>query len=134
MTAKKTSHNHYGMPVYETSEGEFAIGTEAQANKAAREYILDSLWAFNSSFIGKFAKLSASETKTIKTMQREMSEGANPLIRRIIGEKNLDYFVREAIRADGRGHFLSPYDGREETSDRIDDTGLPKGRLAYRIN
>lgn len=108
------------------------VGSEREADKAAKEYVLDSLWAFRASFIANFADLDDATEKAIEKMQREMSEDANPLIRRIIGESNLNKFVKTAIQADGRGHFLSPYDGEEVDSDDV--PGLPKGKLAYRLD
>lgn len=108
------------------------VGTEREADKATKENILDSLWAFRSSFIANFARLDDATERAIEKMQRDMSEDANPLIRRIIGESNLNKFVKEAIRADGRGHFLAGYDGEEV--DSSDVPGLPRGKLAYRID
>ena len=130
--AKKTSWKHYGLDVYEVDGQEWAVGTEAQANRAAREYVLDSLWAFNSDFIARQVGLTSEEEKALKKLQTEMSEDANSLVRRIIGERNLNRFAIDAIDADGRGHFLSGYDGEERASDEIE--GLPHGKLAYRIN
>ncbi len=129
----KLSYDHYGLPIYEADDGhEYAVGTHAQATKAAKVNILDSLWAFNADFIARFADLDDETAKGLRKMQEEMSENANPLVRRIIGEKNLTKFVSEAISADGLGHFLSPYDGQERDSGDI--PGLPKGKLAFRTN
>lgn len=108
------------------------VGSEREADKAAKEYILDSLWAFKTSFIASVANLSNAEERAIEKMQRDMSEDANPIIRRIIGESKLNHFVKMAIDADGRGHFLSPWNGEEVDSDDI--PGLPKGKLAYRLD
>lgn len=131
--AKKLSHDNRGMPVYETADGkQWSVGSKSQADKAARNYILDSLWAFNTDFIARAAGLTDEEAKGVRTMQEKLSEEANPIIRRIIGERNLERFVREAINADGRGHFLSPYDSEERESDEIE--GLPRGKLAYRVD
>lgn len=131
--AKKLSYDHYGLDVYETEDGkEWAVGTEAQANRAAKEDILEHLWAFNSSFIAKAVGLTDEEEKGLALMQKELNEGANALMRRIIGERNIDRLVRDAIKADGRGHFLSGYDSEERDSNDIE--GLPRGKLAYRMN
>jgi len=130
--AKKLTYDYYGLPIYETEDRhEYAVGTDAQATKAAREYILDSLWAFRTEFIVSAAKLDDKAIKSIRDMQEKMSEDANPLIRRLIGEQNLSRFVREAISADGRGHFLASYDGHEQRSNDIE--GLPRGKIAFRI-
>lgn len=131
--ATKKSYDHYGLAIYETEEGEFAVGTHAQAMKAARANILDSLWAFNSDFIARFAGLDDRAAAAVRKMQEDMSEDANEIVKRLIGGPGkLNKFVAEAIRADGLGHFLSGYDGEERRSDDIE--GLPKGKLAFRIN
>jgi hypothetical protein len=130
--ATKLGWKHYGLDVYEVDGEEWAVGTDAQATRAAREDILDHLWAFNASFIGRLVGLTDAEEKALEKMQRDLSEDANALVRRIVGERNIDKLVREAIREDGRGHFLSGYDGEERESDEIE--GLPKGKFAYRQN
>jgi hypothetical protein len=131
MTKKK--HDYFGMSVYESDGGrEYAVGTSAQATKAAAAYILDSLWAFNTNFIARFADLDDRGAAGVRKMQQDMSEDANPIIRKLVGEKNLTRFVREAIAADGRGHFLAGYDGKEISSNDIE--GLPKGKVAFRIH
>jgi hypothetical protein len=133
MAAKKLGWKIYGLDVYETENGqEWAVGTAAQADRAARENILDSLWAFNASFIAGLVGLTSEEEKALKDFQEKLSEGANSIVRRIIGERNINQLVKVAIKADGRGHFLSSYDSEEHDSNEIE--GLPKGKLAYRIN
>jgi hypothetical protein len=130
--AERLSYDHYGLPIFKADDGhEYAVGTLAQANRAAKADILDSLWAFNSDFIARFAGLDDRAASAVRKMQEEMSEDANEIVRRLIGEKNLNRFVREAIAADGLGHFLSPYDGQERDSSDI--PGLPKGKLAFRV-
>lgn len=132
-TRRFGNHDYFGLKTIETDDGaEYAVGTKAQAEKAAKAYILDSLWAFRAEFIARICKLSTKEAEAIKKMQAEMSEDANPLVQRIIGEKNLGRFVKEAIRADGLAHFLASYDGKERRSDDV--PGLPKGKLAFRVN
>jgi hypothetical protein len=128
----KLSWKHRGLDVYEVDGQEWAVGTAQQANRAAREEILDSLWAFNSSFLARFIGLTNEEEKALRKMQEEMSEGANSIVRRMVGERNLNHLVEEAINADGRGHFLASYDSEEHESDEIE--GLPRGKFAYRIN
>ncbi len=131
-TRRFGSYDYYGLKTIETDDGTYAVGTKAQAEKAAKAYILDSLWAFRAEFIARVCKLSAKEAEAIKKMQSEMSEDANPLVRRIIGEKNLDRFVKTAIKEDGLKHFIARYDNEERRSDDV--PGLPKGKLAFRVD
>jgi hypothetical protein len=50
--------------------------------------------------------------KSIKLMQETQCEGCNEAIFALIGDFN--HFVDDASAADGRGHFLSSYDGEEQ--------------------
>ncbi len=129
--APKRAYDHYGLVVYETEDGEYAVGTDLQVQKAAEMAIENDVWAFKASFIASVVGLSRTEEKAIEQMQRDMSEDAGPIIKRLIGGK-MKQFIRDAIRSDGVGHFLSPYDGHEISSNLI--PGLPKNKLAFRVN
>jgi hypothetical protein len=63
----------------------------------------------------------------LEAIQSKKCEGANNAILSIIEKTDggIDGFVEEAISADGRGHFLSSYDGDENEKD---------GFFIYRIN
>ena len=74
----------------------------------AKERILDSLWAFNSSFIVSHSKLSESAITAIKG---DRCEDANDDVLSIIDD--IDRFIEDAIGCDGRGHFINNYDGNE---------------------
>jgi hypothetical protein len=93
----------------------YSIGTDDQATAAAREYILDGLWAFNSKFIADFLReyqvcdLGDRAVESLQKAQSELCEDANELIKGLIGD-HIDSFVEQAIDADGRGHFLAGYD------------------------
>ena len=45
-------------------------------------------------------------------MQGKLCESANELVLALIDD--MDKFVSDAISSDGRGHFLSYYDGEEQ--------------------
>ena len=98
---------------------EYMVLTEDEADLASREYILDSLWAFNPHFILRhtnfYSTSSVEEDEAfedaLKELQGRICEGANPIVRALI--VNLDDFVNDAIQADGRGHFIAQYDGEE---------------------
>ena len=81
--------------------------TDEEADEKAREYILDSVWAFNSDFL---ASHSDSGVQVFNIL-REACEDANSAILALIKDK--DNFVEDAILSDGRGHFMSSYDGEE---------------------
>ena len=76
----------------------------------ARERIEDSLWAFRSEFILSHSKVEM-DPKYLSKMQGDLSEDANDLVRSLIND--MDYFVEDAIRSDGRGYFIASYDSEE---------------------
>jgi len=106
------NYDHYGLEVYSLGDKEYAIGTDEEADKACAENIKDSLWAFNASFIADHTKAGYTPEleKSISKIQ-EQCEDAQAAIQCMI--ENLDEFIEDAISADGRGHFLSGYDGEE---------------------
>jgi len=81
--------------------------TDEEADEMARDYILDCVWAFNPSFLSKHTRLDESIFEALQ----DKCEGANDLILSAIKDK--EYFVEDAISHDGRGHFISFYDGIE---------------------
>lgn len=98
---------------------DFLVTDEEGRKAAAREYIEETLWAFNTSFIMSHSKirggLSTREydevEKSINKLQGELCESANSLIKALI--EDMDEFIEDAISSDGYGHFLSQYDGDE---------------------
>jgi len=115
---------------YETfrcADGEFRVLTDAEADVATREEIENSLWAFNVDFIAAHAQIALppSAQRALRKMAEELCEDASPIFAAIIGT-NFPAFVEDAIRADGRGHFLSGWDGNE-----ID---IGEDLYAYRVN
>jgi len=108
------SYNHYGLTVLAYNGEEYAIGTEEEADAAVKEYIRNSIWAFNTAFILEHCGLPFELEEAIKTFQETKYEMANDALLALI-EKCGDFneFVKKAVEADGRGHFLSTYDGEE---------------------
>jgi hypothetical protein len=104
----------YGLDTFSAPGGEYAIGTDRQADKATRAYIEDSLWAFRTEFLADYvgADLDDRAVKGLEKIQGDLCEDANPLIRGMVGPR-FGRLVRDAIAADGRGHFISGYDGEE---------------------
>lgn len=109
---------------YEFEYGDnYFVMTDDEADEKCAEAIKDSLWAFNASFIvahcGKDVADSLGVTAgleaAIRSIQEKLCESANPVIAKLIND--LDYFIEDAIQCDGRGHFLSGYDGEENEQD-----------------
>lgn len=110
-----TDDEHHGLPVVERDGETFAYAeNDEAADEAARSAILESLWAFNSSFLADYvpALCSRSARGAFDKMRETLCEDANDLVAAMIGDR-IDDLVTAAIGADGRGHFLSSYDGEE---------------------
>ena len=98
---------------------EYLVFTDEEADNECKERILEDLWAFRASYIIKYMKgydkLSLLQekalTEAIEKMQETLCESANPILEAIIN--NMDDFIKDAIIADGRGHFLASYDNNE---------------------
>jgi hypothetical protein len=92
---------------------EYLVLTDEEADQRAKEYISDSLWAFQVNFLREYCKALKTPAicQAVATMQEKLCEDANEIIRALIDD--FDSFVQAAISADGRGHFLATYDGRE---------------------
>jgi hypothetical protein len=102
---------------------EWLVLTDNEATEKAREYIDDSLWAFNSSFLAGYTGLD----EKVFTALSDGCESSNDAVRSLIvgTGHDLDDFADEAISADGRGHFLNTYDGEENEQGEF---------FIYRIN
>ena len=93
---------------------EFYVLTDDEADEKAREYILDSVWAFNKDFLSCHTGVDSD----IFELLQDKCESANEPIKAMI--KDIDGFVADAIVSDGRGHFISFYDGVEHEVDLND--------------
>lgn len=121
----KESHDHYGLAVYSMGRQEYAIGTDQECDKAARENMEQSVWAFNASFILRVCGLPIELEDGLKAWQEKECDGCNDALLRMINRLAENSFFESAVNADGRGHFLSPYDGDEIEAGEF---------YAYRVN
>lgn len=97
---------------FEAEGCEYSVYTDEEADAAAREYILDSAWAFRYNFLCAHSEaISAIPQKDYEAMAAKLCEDFNKAVLAMIDDK--DHFVKDAILSDGRGHFLSGYDGEE---------------------
>ena len=107
---------------------DYLVLTDDEADEKAKEYILDSLWAFNASFIAEQTGLDNEIIQAIHDNGK--CESNNDTFYNLINKLgDLDTFVSDAISADGRGHFMSSYDGNEN-EEYINNTTF----YIYRIN
>lgn len=106
--------------LFSVGDKEYLVLTEEEADEKAKEEIERSLWAFNSSFIlshcSTYDRMTNweydSAKEALEKIQGHFAEGVNELIRALISD--IDEFVKDAIMEDGRGHFISWYDGNED--------------------
>lgn len=99
--------------------GSYEVLNDEEAEEKAAEYIKGSLWAFNADFILKHCKNADSmdcyewdaAKESIEHAQAVQCESLNGLCFALID--NINEFIQDAIQEDGRGHFISFYDGKE---------------------
>lgn len=87
----------------------YIVLTDAEADDKVTEYITESLWAFNPSFLSSFTGIDIEVFEDIQSNDR--CESNNKAIASMIDD--IDQFVIEAVSADGRGHYINSYDGTE---------------------
>ena len=111
------SESSYDESLIKLGNQEYLVLTDSEADERCAEYIKESLWAFNASFIIDHSRAEWSEEleKSIQETQSKLCESANSFVEALIDDLNA--FIQDAIGADGRGHFLSSYDGEENEQD-----------------
>lgn len=123
---------HHGLRVVQVDGEEYAVAKdEDEAQKAAIEAARDSLWAFNTAFLDRYLDLTGRQVQAIAKMQADLCEGAQEIVELLLGSK-LEEALSDAVAEDGRGHFLSPYDGEEK--DGAEVSPALEGCFLYRIN
>ena len=96
---------------YTVDGATYRVLSDSEADLAARDYILDSLWAFKAEFIADHlrtrlaGRAHTTFVQSLEKMQGELCEDANEIVNALIYDH--DQFVDDAISADGRGHFLA---------------------------
>lgn len=98
----------------ETNSGEYLVLTDDEADQIAADNIRDSVWTFTQEFIIDHSSVFSHDNSSRKALAaiQDLCENGNDAITRFID--NMDKFIEDAIKADGRGHFISFYDGKEQ--------------------
>lgn len=92
---------------------EYLVLTDEEADEKVAESITESLWAFRAAFVLNFLGVNSGKADAaFEKMQGELCEDANDLIKALLGDR-LPEFIKRAVSADGRGHFLAGYDHEE---------------------
>ena len=95
-------------------DGVYTVATDEMADELVAEYITECLWAFNPHFVAKHCP-DGIEEEHIKAMWGEgCGENCNEAFVALVKAGNgMEKLIAEAKQLDGRGHFLSSYDGHE---------------------
>jgi|WetSurMetagenome_2_1015567.scaffolds.fasta_scaffold59244_2 hypothetical protein len=91
-------------------ESDYVVYTDEEADEACAERIKEDLWAFNSDFLSGATGLPSMVFKKLGELCENGNEAVLAIVEKTCG---LDHVVQQAIGIDGRGHFLSSYDGNE---------------------
>lgn len=94
------------------------ICTDEEADEMAYDYIMETLWAFTPSFLAGETGIDIEVFEALA--ENGKCESNNDAIESLIratqpnpNQHPLQEFVDSAVAADGRGHFISTYDGEE---------------------
>jgi hypothetical protein len=101
-----------GMPGerWECGREEYLVYSDLRADMAFREAVIDSLWAFRPSFLADTTGLPLKAFEALKPLNEDAQAPIEAMVRATCG---IDRLVELAEQADGRGHALSSWDGRE---------------------
>lgn len=96
---------------------DYLVLTDEEADEACKDYIKQSLWAFNANFLASFLGCPTEAVQAVHDNGK--CEDNNEVFLNWINESGLDIddLVESVISADGRGHFISSYDGYEHEVD-----------------
>ena len=89
---------------------EYMVLTEHERYKKAKEYIQETLWAFIPSFL---AEETGLPEEVFRALSEKCESGNDAILALVEKTCGLSTFVESAIKADGYGHFLASYDGKE---------------------
>ena len=91
-------------------QGEYMVLNEHERNEKVKEYIQETLWAFIPSFL---AEETGLPEEVFRALSEKCESGNDAILALVEKTCGLDAFVKAAVEADGYGHFLASYDGKE---------------------
>lgn len=92
------------------NKGAYLILNDDEANERAKEEILNSIRDFNPAFLCWYVGIT--DVEAIEALQS--TRNANETLIKLIKNNNkLERMIKDAIEADGRGHFIAKYDEDE---------------------
>ena len=117
LTEEEEKEIHYeSNDTYCFGNEDYMVLTDDEADEKVAEYIKETVWAFNPSFLSCHSGIDEDVFKLLQ----DKCESSNEAILKLI--KDFDHFVQDAVRSDGRGHFLSGYDGEENDHEHDNET------------
>jgi hypothetical protein len=116
--------------LYSVGREEYLVLTDEEADEEVKEYIRESLWAFNIDFLSRYCDAldNFRVKESFRNVQEQTCEDCNELVYALVKD-NFDTVVNDACLEDGRGHFLATYDS-EELSSIVDGVEY----FIYRMN
>lgn len=118
------SESRHDSNLIEYGREEFLVLDDMESDQRTTEYILESLWAFRPEFLASHLKKGIDQEVVELIQSNGKCESNNSAIESLI--EDMEHLIDDAIRSDGRGHFLASYDGNE--------IELEGGLFAYRVN
>lgn len=107
----------YDENIFDAGGAEYMVLTDEEADAEALNYIKESLWAFNASFLAGFTGLDEKVFVALQCGCEDSNDAVESLIK---GTGNtVEALAEEAICTDGRGQFLNTYDGDENEQDEF---------------
>ena len=102
-----------GRYTYSIGGHEYSVVNDDERQEIAIEYIEDTLWAFNASFLAEMTDYDL--LPVFEAMQKaDMCESANEPIKCLVEKfSSIEKLVDRATSYDGYGHYLSNYHGNE---------------------
>lgn len=99
---------YWNLPVLIIDGEEWAVAeNEGEATKAARQVVEDSICYFNPDFLAAHSDVPEKVFEFLANKCFDNNEAYKAMI------YDVEDFIDDAIDADGRGHFLNSYDGKE---------------------
>ena len=108
LATDKKRETYMSLPTIFINGNEYAVAVnEEEANAAAGQYIKDSICYFNPSFLAEHSDVPEEVFEFLADKDFFNNEAYKSMI------YDVDDFIDDAIDADGRGHFLNSYNGKE---------------------
>ena len=102
--------SYNGDNTWSIAGADYMVLTDEEADDKTYEEVENLLWAFNSDFLANMTGLDVAVFDTLSKLYEDSQEAIKAIVENTC---TMDDLVNEAIAWDGRGHFLSTYDGNE---------------------